>query len=218
MECRNRPQDNREEGRVPSPASSGYSRDKQRKSAVASSEISQKSNGRSRNNDKPGTPSDNPQRPETGRQHQQQPQCPTQGKQNNHQNSFPYRDYRYSDQPRQTQFNEKQNQIYSPYHFAPSPALSAGSDMLSRSIMQLAETQSHSLEIFAAQQKSQIDVYQELTRSNKEKEHDALFTSTPVFDGDRTQCEQWLDDMDQATRISGRDLRTELIKKSTGVV
>ena len=45
-----------------------------------------------------------------------------------------------------------------------------------------------------------------------------MFTSIPVFDGDRTQCEQWLDDMDQATRISGRDLRTELIKKSTGVV
>ena len=72
---------------------------------------------------------------------------------------------------------------------------------------------SHSLEIFAAQQKSQIDVYQELTRSNKKKEHNALFTSIPIFDGDRTQCEQWLDDMDQATRISGRDLRTELIKK-----
>ena len=84
--------------------------------------------------------------------------------------------------------------------------------------MQLAKMQSCSLEIFAAQQKSQIDIYQELTRSNKEKEHDALFTSIPVFDGDRTQCEQWLDDMDQATRISGRDLRTELIKKLTGVV
>ena len=108
--------------------------------------------------------------------------------------------------------------MYSPYHFAPSPALSAGSDMLSRSIMQLAEAQSRSLEIFAAQQKSQIDVYQELTRSNKEKEHDTLFTLIPVFDGDRTQCEQWLDNMDQVTRISGRDLRTELIKKSTGVV
>ena len=108
--------------------------------------------------------------------------------------------------------------MYSPYHFAPSPALSAGSDLLSHSIMQLAEMQSHSLEIFAAQQKSQIDVYQELTRSNKEKEHDALFTSILVFDGDCTQCEQWLDNMDQATRISGRDLRTELIKKSTGVV
>ena len=104
----------------------------------------------------------------------------------------------------------KQNQLYSPYHFAPSPALSAGPDMLSRSIMQLAEMQSCSLEIFAAQQKSQIDVYQELTRSNKEKEHDALFTSIPVFDGDCTQCEQWLDDMDQATRISGCDLKNRV--------
>ena len=45
--------------------------------------------------------------------------------------NFPYRDYRYSDQPRQTRFNEKQNQMYSPYHCAPSPALSAGSDLLS---------------------------------------------------------------------------------------
>ena len=45
-----------------------------------------------------------------------------------------------------------------------------------------------------------------------------MFTSIPVFDGDRTQCEQWLDDMDQAMRISGRNLRTELIKKSTGAV
>ena len=99
-----------------------------------------------------------------------------------------------------------------PLHYLQAPTY------LSRSIMQLAEMQSRSLEIFAAQQKSQIEVYQELTRSNKEKEHDALFTSIPVFDGDCTQCEQWLDDMDQATRISGRDLRTELIKKSTGVV
>ena len=218
MECRNCPRDNREEGCVSSPASSGYSRDNQHKSATVSSENLHKSNIRSRNDDKPRTPSDNLQTPATGRQHHHQPQCPTQGKPNNNQNNFPYRDYRYSDQPRQMRFNEKQNQMYSPYHFAPSPALSAGSDLLSHSIMQLAETQSRSLEIFAAQQKSQIDVYQELTRSNKEKEHDTLFTSIPVFDGDRTQCEQWLDDMDQATRISGRDLRTELIKKSTGVV
>ena len=217
MECKNRPQDNREEGRIPNPVSSGYSRDRQRKPATASSDSSYKTNARSKNSEKTGTTSDKPRRPETGRQHQQPPQCPTQGKPNN-KNNFPYRDYRYSDQPRQTRFDEEQNQRYSPHHFAPSPALSAGSDLLSRSIMQLAEMQSRSLEIFAAQQKSQIEVYQELTRSNKEKEHDALFTSIPVFDGDRTQCEQWLDDMDQATRISGRDLRTELIKKSTGVV
>ena len=217
MECKNRPQDNREEGRIPNPVSSGYSRDRQRKPATASSDSSYKTNARSKNSEKAGTTSDKPRRPETGRQHQQPPQRPTQGKPNN-KNNFPYRDYRYSDQPRQTRFDEEQNQRYSPQHFAPSPALSTGSDLLSRSIMQLAEMQSRSLEIFAAQQKSQIEVYQELTRSNKEKEHDALFTSIPVFDGDRTQCEQWLDDMDQATRISGRDLRTELIKKSTGVV
>ena len=84
--------------------------------------------------------------------------------------------------------------------------------------MQLAEIQSHSLEIFAAQQKSQIVVYQELTRSNKERSTTHCLLQFPVFDGDHTQCKQWLDDMDQATRISGRDLRTELIKKSTGVV
>ena len=60
-----------------------------------------------------------------GRQQQQQPQHPTQGKPNNNQNSFPYRDYRYSDQLRQTRFNEKQNQMYSlRITLALSPALS----------------------------------------------------------------------------------------------
>ena len=214
MECSYHPRDNREEGRAPSPAPNWYNCKKQQKSALASGENSQKPNGKLKNNDKPRPSGENSQKSEAGKHYQQQ--HPTQGKQNH--NSFPYRDYRYHKQLRQTRFNEKQNQQYSPYHFAPSPALSAGSDMLSHSIMQLAETQSRSLEIFAVQQKSQIDVYQELTRSNKEKEHDALFTSIPVFDGDHTQCEQWLDDMDQATRISGHDLRTELIKKSTGVV
>ena len=216
IECSYCPRDNREEGCAPNPAPNQFNQEKQQKSALTSSDNLQKSNGQSRNNDKPRTSGENPHRPETGRQHHQQPQHSTQGKYNH--NSFPYRDYRYHEQLRQTRFNEKQNQLYSPYHFAPSPALSAGSDMLSPSIMQLAEMQSRSLEIFAAQQKSQIDVYQELTRSNKEKEHDALFTSIPVFDSDHTQCEQWLDDMDQTTRISGHDLRTELIKKLTGVV
>ena len=218
MECRNCPRDNREEGRAPSPAPSRYSHKKQQKSALASGKNLQKPNGKLKNRDKPRTSGENSQNTEAGKQYHQQQQCHTQGNLKQNQNSFPYKDYRYHEQPRQTRFNEKQNQQYSPYHFAPSPALSTGSDMLSHSIMQLAETQSRSLKIFAAQQKSQIDVYQELTRSNKEKEHDALFTSIPVFDSDCTQCEQWLDDMEQAIRISGHDLRTELIKKSTGVV
>ena len=94
MECRNHPRDNREEGCVPSPTSNGYSSDKQRKSAAASSTSSHKLNIRSRSGDKP-------QRSEIGRQQQQQPQCSTQAKSNINRN-FPYRDYRYSDQLRQT--------------------------------------------------------------------------------------------------------------------
>ena len=111
MECRNHPRDNREEGRLPSPASSGYSRDKKRKSAAASSENSQKSGVRSRNSDKPR---DYLQGPETGRQQQQQPQRPTQGKPNNTQNNFPCRDYRYSDQLRQTTIQrEAESNVFS---------------------------------------------------------------------------------------------------------
>ena len=79
----------------------------------------------------------------------------TQGKCNNKQ-FFLTGDYRYpwNNRDRQDSMKNK-NQLYPPYHFAPSPALSAGSDLLSHSIMQLAETQSRSLEIFEAQQKSQ---------------------------------------------------------------
>ena len=188
MDCSNHPRDNREEGHAPSPAPGQYSHKKQQKSALAPGKNLQKPNGKLKNRDKPRTSGENSQNTEAGKQYHQWQQCPTQGKQS--QNSFPYKDYRYHKHPRQTRFNGKQNQQYSPYHFAPSSVLSAGTDMLSCSIMQLAETQSRSLEIFAAQQKSQIDVYQELTRSNKEKEHDALFTSIPVFDSDHTQCEQ----------------------------
>ena len=81
----------------PAQHQTGTTEKKQQKSALASSKNSQKSNGKSRNNDKPRTSGENPQRPETGRHHQQ-PQHSTQGKHNH--NSFPYRDYRYHEQPR----------------------------------------------------------------------------------------------------------------------
>ena len=90
MECSNCPRDNREEGCVPSPAPSWYNCRKQQKSALASGENLQKPNG-------------NSQKSEAGTHYQQQ--HPTQGKQNH--NSFPYRDYRYQQQPRHTRFNEK---------------------------------------------------------------------------------------------------------------
>ena len=68
MECSNHPRDNREEGHAPSPAPNQYNQEKQQKSALASSKILQKSNGKSRNNDKPRTSGKNLQ--ET-REHEQ---------------------------------------------------------------------------------------------------------------------------------------------------
>ena len=217
MECSNHPRDNREEGCAPSPVPNWYNHEKQWKSALASGKNLQKPNGKSRNNDKPRTSGENPQKPKAGRQYYQQPQDPTQGKQNR--NSFPYRDYRYHEQLRQTRGNEKQNQLYSPYHFAPSPVLSAGSDMLSHSIMQLAETQSciH-LKFLQHSRNPKLMFIKNLPGPTKKGSTMHCSLQFPVFNGDHTQCEQWLDDMDQATRISGCDIRTELIKKSTGVV
>ena len=117
MECSNHPRDNREAGCVPSPAPSWYSREKQQKSGLASGKNSQRPNGKLKNRDKSRTSGKNSQNTEAGKQYHQQQQHPTQGKQS--QNSFPYKDYRYHEQPRQTRFNEKQNQQYSPLSLCP---------------------------------------------------------------------------------------------------
>ena len=70
-----------------------------------------------------------------------------------------------------------------------------------------------------ASQASQIDAYRELTRSNKMREDDTLFSGIETYDGSNpAMFEYWLDDIDQASRITNRDLRKELIKKSGGVV
>ena len=117
MECSNQSRDNREEGCASSPAPSQYSHKKQQKSALASGKYLQKPNGKLKNRDKPRTSGENSQNTEAGKQYHQQQQCPTQGKQS--QNSFPYKDYRYHEQLRQTRFNEIQNQQYSPLSLCP---------------------------------------------------------------------------------------------------
>ena len=76
MECSNRPRDNREEGRAPSPAPSQYSCEKQQKSALASGENSQKPNGKLKNRDKPRTSGKNSQNTKAGKQYHQQQQHP----------------------------------------------------------------------------------------------------------------------------------------------
>ena len=64
-----------------------------------------------------------------------------------------------------------------------------------------------------ANQKSQQDVYNKLTRVNRDKANDAMFTAINTYDGvTREMFEEWTDKLDQACRISGCDFRTEIIK------
>ena len=76
---------------------------------------------------------------------------------NNNQN-FPPRRQQHA------HFNEGYNKRYSPPTF-PSPTFNntMGSDAVGRSIIQLAENQSHSLDFILVGQQSQMDAYREMT-------------------------------------------------------
>ena len=73
--------------------------------------------------------------------------------------------------------------------------------------------------MMAASQRSQQEALQELTRASKNKANDAMFASIKVFEGKNKQAfEDWIDEINQACRVSDQDFRTEVFKKSTGVV
>ena len=73
--------------------------------------------------------------------------------------------------------------------------------------------------MMAASQRSQQEAFHKLTRASKDKVNDAMFTSIKVFDGRNRQAfEDWIDEIDQACRVSDQDFRTEIFKKSTGAV
>ena len=77
----------------------------------------------------------------------------------------------------------------------------------SRSIIQLAENQSHSLDFILVGQQSQMDAYREMTRSNQVREDDALFAGIEVYDGeDPSHFEGWLDTVEQACNMTDRNL------------
>ena len=121
----------------------------------------------------------------------------------------------------QTRFDEGLNRQYSPnynnYHQSPLGSI-PGQD-LSATLMELANIQSRSLEMMAASQRSQQEAFQELTRASKDKANDAMFASIKVFDGKNRQAfEDWINEIDQACRVSDWDFRTEIFKKSTGAV
>ena len=119
-----------------------------------------------------------------------------------------------------THFNEGLNRRYSPPHSLLLDLIThLPSDAVSRSIIQLAENQSHSLDFILARQQSQMDAYKEMTCSNQAREDDALFTGIQVYDGeDPTHSEGWLDAVEQACNMTDRNLRKELMKKLTGVI
>ena len=70
-----------------------------------------------------------------------------------------------------------------------------------------------------ASQEAQAVAYKDVTKTNKMRDDDTLFNSIEVYDGSNpTRLKKWIDSIDQATRITGRDLRKELLKKSDGVI
>ena len=118
-------------------------------------------------------------------------------------------------------FDEGLNRKYSPsynnYHQSPIGSI-PGQD-LSTMLIELANIQSRSLEMMAASQGSQQKAFQELTRASKDKANDAMFASIKVFNGKNRQTfKDWIDEINQACRVSDCNFRTEIFKKSTGAV
>ena len=70
-----------------------------------------------------------------------------------------------------------------------------------------------------ASQEAQAEAYREMSRLNKMRDDDVLFNSIEVYDGSNpAKFEKWIDSINQATRITGKDLRKELLRKSDGVI
>ena len=109
---------------------------------------------------------------------------------------------------------------YSPTAYPCTPALnSTFPEALGRSLLQIAENHSRTIDAMKASQEAQAQAYRGMTKTNKMRDDDTLFHSTEVYDSSNsTKFEKWIDSIEQATHIIGRDLRKELMKKSDGVV
>ena len=58
-----------------------------------------------------------------------------------------------------------------------------------------------------------------MAHSNQQREDDALFAGIDVYNGEDPSCfEGWLDAVKQACNMTDRNLRKELMKKSTGAI
>ena len=134
-----------------------------------------------------------------------------------------FRNYGYNQQrgvQSYTRFDKRYNQQYSPPIYPPTPSLNSSfPETLSKSLLQIAENQSRTIEAMKASQEAQVETYKEMSRTNKMRDDDTLFNSIEVYDGTNpAKFEKWMDSIDQATHITARDLRKELLKKSDGVI
>ena len=145
------------------------------------------------------------------------------GRQYSNQSNSNFRNYGYNQQrgaQSHARFDERYNQQYSPPIYPPTPSLNSSfPEALSKSLLQIVENQSRTIEAMKASQEAQAEAYKEMSRTNKMRDDDVLFNSIEVYDGSNpARFEKWMDSIAQATCITGRDLRKELLKKSDGVI
>ena len=75
---------------------------------------------------------------------------------------------------------------------------------MSATLIDMANIESRSLEIMVGNQKSQHEVFNELARSDKDKANDTMLSTIKVYNGtNRGLFKEWIDELDQACRISG---------------
>ena len=90
---------------------------------------------------------------------------------------------------------------------------------MSTTLIELTNIQSRSLEIMAANQRSQQEAFNKLTKANKDKANDAMFASIKNYNGKNRQVfKDWIDEINQACRVSVCDFKTEIIRKLIGAV
>ena len=83
---------------------------------------------------------------------------------NNNQNY----DCRESQRQPHARFDKRYNQRYSPPVFPPTPSLNSSfPEALSKSLLQIAENQSRTIEAMKASQEAQATAYKEMTKTNK---------------------------------------------------
>ena len=147
----------------------------------------------------------------------------SQQKQSTNQPNSNFRDYGYNQQRRaqsHARFDERYNQQYSPPIYLPTPSLNSSfPEAPSKSLLQIAENQSRTIDVMKVSQEAQAEAYREMSRTKKMRDDDALSNCIEVYDGTNSaKFEKWMDSIDQATCITGRDMRKELLMKSDGVI